>query len=125
MQNRGPSPGSSGYRVGARYDKGCHSALDAHRVTPHPDAGSREVNLTSKLASIPGCRIQARHDKECHPVLDAHRVTPNSDTGSRKVNLTGNLVGIPGCRIKVRHDRSAKPSGLWEKAERKMTERDE
>ena len=52
----------------------------------------------------------------CHPAPDA---------GSRKVNLTGNLVGVNRCRIQVRHDRSAKPSGLWEKAERKMTERDE
>ena len=52
----------------------------------------------------------------CHPAPDA---------GSRKVNLTGNLVGVTRCRIQVRHDRSAKPSGLWEKAERKMTERDE
>ena len=34
-------------------------------------------------------------------------------------------AGIPGSRIQVRHDRSAKPSGLWEKAERKMAERDE
>ena len=47
------------------------------------------------------------------------------DAGSRKVNLTGNLVGVTRCRIQVRHDRSAKPSGLWEKAERKMTEKDE
>ena len=47
------------------------------------------------------------------------------DAGSRKVNLTGNLVGVTRCRIQVRHDRSAQPSGLWEKAERKIAERDE
>ena len=52
----------------------------------------------------------------CHPAPDA---------GSRKVNLTGNLVGVTRCRIQVRHDRSAQPSGLWEKAVGKMTERDE
>ena len=57
-----------------------------------------------------------RMNISCHPARDA---------GSRKVNLTGNLVGVTRCRIQVRHDRSAKPSGLWEKAERKMTEWDE
>ena len=35
------------------------------------------------------------------------------------------FADIPESRIQVRHDRSAKPSGLWEKAERKMAERDE
>ena len=63
MQNRGPSPGFSGYRVGARYDKGCHSALDAHRVTPHPDAGSRKGDVkgmyfASAPAGISGFRIK-------------------------------------------------------------------
>ena len=32
---------------------------------------------------------------------------------------------MTGDRFKARYDRSAKPSGLWEKAERKMPERDE
>ena len=75
MQNRGPSPGFSGYRVGARYDKGCHSALDAHRVTPHPDAGSsswhKRNSNKATLPDISGYRVEARYDKGCHPAHDA------------------------------------------------------
>ena len=85
MQNRGPSPGSSGYRVGARYDKGCHSALDAHRVTPHvmrsPVHDIRGI-ATGPSPGFSGYRVGAQHNKGCHSARDAHRVTPHSDAGS-------------------------------------------
>ena len=56
MQNRGPSPGFSGYRVRARYDKGCLlPTRDAHRVTPHSMRGP--VHDIRGIATRPLSRI--------------------------------------------------------------------
>ena len=66
--SRGVNSGYSWIPHRVRDDKGYHSARDAHRVTPHSDAGSRKVNLTGNLVGIPGCRIQVRYDRSAKPL---------------------------------------------------------
>ena len=104
-------PDIYGYSVRA-HDQGCHPARDA--------GSSSWYKRNNNGDSLPQIFLDTASKRGM-----TKGVIPHSDAGSRKVNLTGNLVGVTRCRIQVRHDRSAKPSGLWEKAERKMTEKDE